>query len=89
MRDGLDAIRNLLAEVLNVDDVFPTDLRAHADLCGLLHLLLHLLGQHVAQIDRLGVFPRPHQLHRPHKGQIVRDDLSQLGEMPAVPEEKT
>ena len=96
--------------MFNIDDVFSTDLRAHAYLCRLLHLdikfsiknfsliyhsefirtasfylLLHLLGQHVAQINRLGIFPRTHQLHGSHKGQVVCDDLAQLGEMPAIP----
>ena len=72
--------------MLNVDDVFPTDFRAHANLCSLLHLLLHLLRQHVAQINGLGIFPRPHQLHSPHKGQVVRDNLAQLRKMPSIPE---
>ena len=49
------------------------------------HLLFHLLRQHVAQINRLGVVPGPHQLHSAHEGEVVCDDLSQLGEVPAVP----
>ena len=71
--------------MLDVDDVLLADLRAHADLRSLLHLLLHLLRQHIAQVDSLGVLPAPHQLHRADKGKVVRDDLSQLREVPAVP----
>ena len=34
----------------------------------------------------LGILADPHQLHRPHKGQVVRHNLSQLGKMPPVPD---
>merc|ERR1719402_1729435 len=76
---------NLLAKMLDVDYVFSTNLCAHTDLRSLLHLLFHLFRQHVAQINRLGVVPGPHQLHSAHEGEVVCDDLSQLGEVPAVP----
>ena len=49
------------------------------------HLLFHLLRQHIAQINGLGVVPGPHQLDRAHEGEVVCDDLSQLGEVPAIP----
>ena len=71
--------------MLDVDNIFLADLRAHAYLGGLLHLLLHLLRQHVAQVDRLSVLPAAHQLHRADEGKVVRDDLSQLVEVPTVP----
>ena len=69
--------------MLDVDNIFLADLRAHADLGGL--LLLHLLRQHGAQVDRLGGLPAAHQLHRADEGKFVRDDLSQLVEVPTVP----
>ena len=102
---------DLLAEVFNVDYVFPTDLCSHANLCSLLHLrnpkftikcmtesvrlinkrrrfvylLLHFLRKYITQINGFSIFPRPHQFHSPHKGQVVCDDLTQLREMPAIP----
>ena len=45
----------------------------------------HLLWQYSREIRRLGVVPGPHEVNRPDEGDVVRDDLSQLGDVPAVP----
>ncbi len=33
----------------------------------------------------LGILPDAHDVHSPHKGQVIRNNLSQLGKVPAVP----
>lgn len=76
---------NFVAEVLNVGDVLLGNLRAHRDLGGLLHLLLHLLGQHIGQIGGRHSVTRSHQFDRLDERNVIGDQLSQFGEMPAVP----
>jgi len=71
--------------VRDVEDVLVGDFRAHGNLGGFLDLLLDLLGQHVRQVGGGRVGPQAHHLHRPDEGQVVHDDLSHFGKMPAVP----
>ena len=50
--------------------------------------MVYLLWQNIGEIHGLGIVPGAHDLHATDVGEVVRDDLTQLGEMPAVPVQK-
>mgnify|MGYP006864124307 CR=1 FL=1 len=50
--------------------------------------MVYLLWQNIGEIHGLGIVPGAHDLHAADVGEVVRDDLAQLGEMPAVPVQK-
>jgi hypothetical protein len=45
----------------------------------------HLFWENIREVSVLGILSDAHHIHSAHKGQVVRHNLSQLGEMPAVP----
>ncbi len=46
----------------------------------------HLFWEDIWEISVFGILSDAHHIHSAHKRQVVRHNLSQLGEMPPVPD---
>ena len=75
----------LIAQIHDVAQVLLGDLGAHGDLGGLLDLLLDVLGQDVVELGGHGVGLVADLLDRLAVGDVVLDELGELGKVPAVP----
>ena len=76
---------HLVTQAPDVLHVRVAHLGTHRDLGGGLERLLELLREDLGEVRRIRVGPEAHGADHAGVGNVVRDDLAHLGEVPAVP----